>query len=109
MAIQYAEAPRRKHQQAGAREENPNDLDGEFSFRSNESGSNHSNEHWRRENTKQNKKRNNQRQQRRNSSGQTICFAPIAAGDQRRIYGNERSRKRAFAEQILKEIRDSKG
>ena len=109
MAVQDAEAPRRQHQQAGAREQHAHDRDRQIAFRSGESRRDERNQQWRQQNAEEHQDRGNEAEQRNDRAGDTCGLAPIAASQQRCIHGNERRRERAFTKEILKNVRDPEG
>ena len=64
------------------------------------------NEHRRRDDADEHEHRHDERQHRADRAGDATRLLVVACSTQLRVHGNERRRQRAFAEQVLQEVRD---
>ena len=107
VAVQDAEAPGRHGKEPGAGKQHAHDPDRQLALVAVEPGRDRGDQQRRRHDADEHEHRDDQREQRRHRAGHAIRLAPIAAREQRGVHRNERSRQRAFAEQVLQKIRDA--
>jgi len=109
MAVQDSEAPCRHHQQAGAREEDSDQMNRQLPLRSMESGRYGIDDDRRRENSDQHQHRGDKCEQGSDCIRNIAGLFILTHRTQSRVYRNERRRKDSFAEQILQEVRNADG
>ncbi len=104
MAVEDAEAPRRQHEEAGAREQDAHDGDRQHALLAAKSGGDEPDEKRCRHDAGQHEHRRHQREQGRHGPGDSRGSLPLVARDERRVDRDERRRQRPFAEQVLQEV-----
>ena len=109
VAVQDAQAPGREHEQPGAREENPHEADGQLALLALESRRDGVDQHRRGQHADEDEHRHPQRERRPDRPGDPAGLLPVVAGEQRRVHRNEGRRERAFAEEVLEEVRNPEG
>ena len=109
MTVEDAEAPCGSDEDAGAGKEDPYQAHGQHPFGPLESRRDQIDEERGREDAEQDQDGDRQREQREEHPRRVRGRLVIAARPKRRMHRNERTRERAFAEQILKQVGDAKG
>ena len=104
MAVEHAQAPRRQHQQPGARKQDAHELNRERALIAVEPGRDEIDEQRRGEHAGEDDRAHHQREERQDGAGHAVGIAPLALCDERRVDRDERRRQRAFAEQILQNV-----
>ena len=93
----------------GAGKQDADDADGQFALVAREARRDDRDEDRRRHHAERDQHGDHQREQRANGTRDAVSFLTIAARQQSGVDRDERAGERAFAEQILKNVWDSKG
>src|SRR5262249_54275596 len=93
----------RHHEQAGAWEEDADQLNRQIPLLGGKSWSDEADHRWSREDAHEHDDGDDQGQDRRNRPGHAIRRVSFAARAARRIHGDERRRQRSLTEHVLKE------
>jgi hypothetical protein len=109
MTVQDAETPGRQDQQSGAWKEDTHDVYSKFPFLTSETGGERAYQQRRSEDSNEDENGYYQGQDSSYGSGNLIGLCLPTTPEERRIYRNERRRKRAFPKKILQEIGDAEG
>ena len=107
MAVQDAEAPRGRDEQAGAGEQHAHEPHRQLALRAGEAGGDETDHERRREDAEQHQHRDAERQQREDRARRLRGGVVLAAGAQRRVDRDERAGERPFAEQVLEQVGDA--
>ena len=109
MAVEDAQAPRRKDEESGAREEDPRELNREVAPLARESSGNQGNQEWREEHTGKHDDCGREGESYRHYAGKPVRFLLFVAAEETGIFGNEGRRENAFAKQILQQVGNPDG
>jgi hypothetical protein len=109
MTVQDAKTPGRQDQQSGAGKQDTDDLYRKLPFLTHETGSECAYEQRCGDEAGEDKNGYHQGQDGAYGSGNLIGLCLPTTPEERRIYRNERRRKRAFPKKILQEIGDAEG
>src|SRR6185437_8151969 len=103
MAIEDAQAPRAHHQQTGAREQNPNDMDSKLAFLSTESRGNDVDEKRREQDAQNNQDGADNGKQAEYRAREMIGLLLPLLGQQLGIHRDEGGREDAFTESVVQQ------
>ena len=109
MAVEHAEAPRGEHEQPRAGEKYLDEPDRPFAPFAFEAVSDETDQIGRRQNSDEDKDGSDEREQGEDCSGDAACFPLVFVREQLGVDRDERSGERAFAEDVLEEVRDFEG
>src|SRR5256885_5388706 len=109
MAVEDTKTPCGEDEQGCAGKKYANETNSEFAFFALEAGRDGEDEIRRCQHADKDEHRNDERENREDRARHARRFAFVMAREQVRVDGNEGGRERAFAEEILQEIRDAKG
>ena len=107
VAVQHTQAPRGQREQSGARKQDADDVDRQLALLAPETRRDDRDEKRRGDDADEHEHGDDEREQRGHRAGDAIGLAPIAAREQRGVHRNERSGERAFAKQILQNVRNA--
>ncbi len=107
MAIENAEAPGRDREETCAGEENAHQTDGQLELGPRESRRNNAGQKRRGEYADEDQARHCQGEQAEHRAGDVVRLIFCFTGKQIGIYGDEGSRERPLAKEVLQEIRDA--
>ncbi len=104
MAVEYAETPRRHHRETDRGKQDPYEVDRQLPCRAGETWRDQIDQQRRGKYPRRHDDADEQREQRGDGAGDAIGGIVIAAGQQRRVDGDEGGRQRSFAKQVVEKV-----